>query len=90
MAQDYPPEVRQFVEEMIFDYLDSVRKSQQVEDQYQALPRSIKQGTTKQIREMARRAAGYVLTNVDSIEALGTIDSDSVVRNALVRALSDD
>ena len=79
-----------YVEELVFQYLSSLRTSEQMEDRYQVLSRKTKGATTKQLKELASRAATYLVSNVNSMSELAALDDDSLVREALLRALTDE
>lgn len=83
----YPPEVTAYVEEIVYTVLDSLRKSQQVENRYHALTRQAKGATTVQLRELSKKVGAHILANVKDIEELGDLDSDALVHEALMRAL---
>lgn len=86
----YPQEVRIFVEEIIFNFLDALRGSQQYESGYAELSRTAKGATTKELRELAKRASESILENVDNIDALSDLPDDVLVRDALMGALQKD
>lgn len=87
---DYPEFLESYVENLFYEIFNSVRTSKQVEDKYQPLSPVIKGLTTKEIRERAQTAAKYILSNVDSVEELGKIKDNSLLREALQHALSPD
>ena len=86
---NFPPEIEEFVEELVFSFLDSLRTSKQVESRYHDLTQTAKAATTRELRELSSSAATNLLDNIDDIDDLAHLDSNKLVREALIRALPD-
>lgn len=86
---NYPKEVQDFVQDLVFIYLDSLRTSKQVESKYHELTQSAKAATTRELRQLAKSAAANILDNIDDINDLADQDSNTLVREALIRALPE-
>lgn len=81
--------VHALAETLVFDYLDSLRKSADLGNPYGSLSHAAKMTTTAKLHEIAGRAAQYFVENVDSLEDLNELPNEELVKKALLRAIDE-
>ena len=83
----FPQETFNFVENYVFNFLDSLRKSNDMEERYRPVSISVKTASTKKLRALSNNMTRRLLEKAKGIEEIGQ-DSE-LIRDVLNEVLQD-
>ena len=86
----FKPEVHEYVEEFIFEYLRSFTYSREIEVRYRSLTLQVKSASTYELRKIANKCGNYILENISTLDELVNLENDDLILEALTQALEHD
>lgn len=86
----FKPEVQEYVEEIVFEYLYSITDSKEMEDRYRILTAHIKSASTTELRRIAKRFSKHILDNAASLAELSNLSDDDLIAETLTKAIEND
>ncbi len=68
---------------MVFQFLDSLRKSRDLEERHALLSRTAKGATTRELHRLSASTAKYILNSGLDLESIGTEQIEKAIELAL-------
>lgn len=77
-----------FVQSYVYNFLDSIRRSREMENRYLPMSRKVKAASTTELKRIADRTTECILASIDSIDDLENSPDHEIIRQALLSAVN--